>query len=169
MKQHEDNQTLELPLKRGRPSTGQALTPAQRKRAQRERDRNASRYDDYGSCTTERLLFDLGHAVTNGLANLAQQITAELQYRAETAYAAKLDAARQAREAVTVTQNTEPKQPVTVTEKPKHQKTVTVTKNKPAPKYRNKLTGETWTGRGRMPQWVMAWIAKGGTLDQLIL
>jgi len=103
MKQPEDKQTRELPLKRGRPSTGQALTPAQRKRAQRERDRNASRTDDYASCTTERLLFDLGHAVTNGLANLAQQITAELQYRAETAYAAKLDAARQAREAVTVT------------------------------------------------------------------
>lgn len=169
MKQHEDNKTRELPLKRGRPSTGQALTPAQRKRAQRDRDRNASRYDDYGSCTTERLLFDLGHAVTNGLANLAQQIAAELQYRAETAYAIKLDAARQSRESVTVTQNTEPKQPVTVTEKPKHQKTVTVTKNKPAPKYRNKLTGETWTGRGRMPQWVMAWIAKCGTLDQLML
>jgi len=169
MKQLEDNQTLELPLKRGRPSTGQALTPAQRKRAQRERDRNASRYDDYGSCTTERLLFDLGHAVTNGLANLAQQITAELQYRAEAAYASKLDAARQAREAVTVTQSAEVKQSVTVTENPKLEKTVTVTKNKPSPKYRNKLTGETWTGRGRMPQWVMAWIAKGGTLDQLIL
>ena len=73
------------------------------------------------------------------------------------------------RESVTVTQNTEPKHPVTVTEKPKHQKTVTVTKNKPSPKYRNNLTGETWTGRGRMPQWVMAWIAKGGTLDQLML
>jgi len=128
MKQPEDNQTCELPLKRGRPSTGQALTPAQRKRAQRERDRNAARYDDYGSCTTERLLRELGHAVTGGLVNLAQQITAELQCRAQTAYAAKLDAARQSRESVTVTQNTEPKQTVTVTEKPKHQKTVTVTR-----------------------------------------
>ena len=104
MKQPEDKQTRELPLKRGRPSTGQALTPAQRKRAQRERDRNASRTDDYGSCTTERLLRELGHCVTGGLVNLAQHITAELQYRAETAYAAKLDAARQARETVTVTQ-----------------------------------------------------------------
>lgn len=41
MKHELDTSTLELlplPKRRGRPSTGKALTPAQRKRAQRERD-----------------------------------------------------------------------------------------------------------------------------------
>lgn len=44
MKDHTDIVTLELPLplRRGRPSTGEAMTPAQRKRAQRARDRAAS-------------------------------------------------------------------------------------------------------------------------------
>lgn len=39
-KQIEDTVTAELPLvKRGRPATGKAMTPAERKRAQRERQK----------------------------------------------------------------------------------------------------------------------------------
>lgn len=94
-----DTVTAELPLarKRGRPSTGDAMTPAQRKRAQRARDRAASMTDDYTNCTNERLLRELGFAVTHGLCYLSQAIARELQYRAETAYTEKLDKARQER------------------------------------------------------------------------
>lgn len=94
-----DTVTAELPLarKRGRPSTGDAMTPAQRKRAQRARDRAASRADDYGNCSTERLLRDLGYAAVHAMPFTVQAIARELQYRAETAYAEKLDKARQER------------------------------------------------------------------------
>ena len=34
-----------------------------------------------------------------------------------------------------------------------------------APKYRNADTGETWTGRGLQPKWVVAGLASGKTLD----
>lgn len=99
MKDHTDTVTHELPLprRRGRPSTGEAMTPAQRKRAQRARDRAASRHDDYSSCTTERLLRDLGYAVAHGLPFIAEAIFRELHYRAENVYVAKLDKARQER------------------------------------------------------------------------
>lgn len=96
-----DTVTAELPLarKRGRPSTGEALTPAQRKRAQRARDRAASRTDDYTSCTTERLLRDLGYAVAHGMPYIAQAIAAELHARAQSVYNLKAEKARQDREA----------------------------------------------------------------------
>ena len=96
-----DTVTAELPLarKRGRPSTGEAMTPAQRKRAQRARDRSASRTDDYTSCTTERLLRDLGYAVAHGLPYIAQAIAAELFARAQSVYNGKAEKARQDREA----------------------------------------------------------------------
>ena len=35
-----------------------------------------------------------------------------------------------------------------------------------AVKYRNAATGETWTGRGKMPRWLAAEVAKGRTKDQ---
>lgn len=34
-----------------------------------------------------------------------------------------------------------------------------------APKYRNNDTGETWTGRGLQPKWVVAGLASGKTLE----
>ena len=94
-----DTVTAELPLarKRGRPSTGDAMTPAQRKRAQRSRDRSASRVDDYASCTTERLLRDLGYAVAHGMMYTAQGIAAELHNRAKAVYDLKAEKARQER------------------------------------------------------------------------
>lgn len=199
MKDQADTVTFELPLprRRGRPSTGEALTPAQRKRAQRERDRAASRSDDLGTCTTERLLRDLGHAVAHAMPFTVQAIATELQYRAETAYAAKLDKARQDREAVTVTENSLVHLPmldsVTVTEnslddldygedsafpapakraKPapvKRVKPAPVKRAKPAPKYRHAATGETWSGRGMAPKWVQVYVARGGLLADLLL
>ena len=35
---------------------------------------------------------------------------------------------------------------------------------KVAPKYRNKATGETWTGRGLQPKWLRAALASGAKL-----
>lgn len=37
---------------------------------------------------------------------------------------------------------------------------------KVAPKYRNKDTGETWSGRGLQPRWVVAALAAGKTLSE---
>ena len=34
-----------------------------------------------------------------------------------------------------------------------------------AVKYRNAVTGETWTGRGKMPRWLAAEVAKGRTKE----
>jgi len=37
-------------------------------------------------------------------------------------------------------------------------------------KYRNpKDMTQTWTGRGRKPQWVEAWLANGGSMDELLI
>ena len=40
---------------------------------------------------------------------------------------------------------------------------------KVAPKYRNKATGETWTGRGLQPKWLKAAIAGGAKLTDFAL
>lgn len=40
---------------------------------------------------------------------------------------------------------------------------------KVAPKYRNKATGETWTGRGLQPKWIQAAIATGKKLEDFII
>jgi DNA-binding protein H-NS len=42
-------------------------------------------------------------------------------------------------------------------------------KGKVAPKYRNKDTGETWTGRGLQPKWVQAAIASGKKLEDFTI
>lgn len=172
---------LSLPRRRGRPSTGEAMTPAQRKRAQRARDRAASRTDDYTSCTTERLLRDLGYAVAHGLPYIAQAIAVELRARAQSVYDLKAEKARQEREAVTVTEKDDAHTPfalyVTVTEKAgddlddweEPASPVPTKRARPAPKYRHAATGETWTGRGMAPKWVQVYVANGGLLDDLLL
>ncbi|MBW8079441.1 MAG: H-NS histone family protein [Gallionella sp.] len=38
-----------------------------------------------------------------------------------------------------------------------------------AVKYRNAATGETWTGRGKMPRWLAAEVAKGRTKEEFAL
>ena len=41
---------------------------------------------------------------------------------------------------------------------------------KVAPKYRHPQQRDLeWTGRGRQPKWVEAWLAQGGSLDQLLI
>lgn len=43
-------------------------------------------------------------------------------------------------------------------------------KGKVAPKYRDPANGaQTWTGRGRKPQWVASWLAEGKALDDLLI
>lgn len=36
-------------------------------------------------------------------------------------------------------------------------------------KYRHPQSGEEWTGRGRKPKWVEAWLAEGGDMDALLV
>ena len=40
---------------------------------------------------------------------------------------------------------------------------------KVAPKYRNKETGETWTGRGLQPKWIQAAVATGKKLEDFAI
>lgn len=41
---------------------------------------------------------------------------------------------------------------------------------KVAPKYQNPAdTTQTWTGRGRKPHWVQAWLKKGKTLEDILI
>jgi DNA-binding protein H-NS len=40
---------------------------------------------------------------------------------------------------------------------------------KVAPKYRNKDTGETWTGRGLQPKWIQAAVASGKKLEDFAI
>ena len=52
----------------------------------------------------------------------------------------------------------------------KEAKVKTVTGNKVKVKYRHPQNGELeWTGRGRKPKWVEAWVANGGSLDNLLV
>ena len=42
--------------------------------------------------------------------------------------------------------------------------------NKVKVKYRHpENAGLEWTGRGRKPKWVEAWVANGGSLDNLLV
>jgi len=41
--------------------------------------------------------------------------------------------------------------------------------NKVAPKYRNKATGETWTGRGLQPKWLRAALESGKKLAEFTI
>ncbi len=52
----------------------------------------------------------------------------------------------------------------------KDAKTKTVTGNKVKVKYRHPQNAElAWTGRGRKPKWVEAWVANGGNIDNLLV
>lgn len=49
-------------------------------------------------------------------------------------------------------------------------KAKTVTGNKVKVKYRHPQNVElAWTGRGRKPKWVEAWVANGGNIDNLLV
>ena len=69
--------------KRGRPATGKALTPAERKRVQRERDRGlfATTTGGIEALTTSGLIERLHHHVGSGHDALVKEITAELLRR----------------------------------------------------------------------------------------
>lgn len=89
-RQLEDKLTLELlptPPRRGRPPTGMAMSPAQRKRAQRSRDRVArfSAYDDAASMrslTDEALLDEVRRCMNAGQLALLQSLFSEIDSRA---------------------------------------------------------------------------------------
>lgn len=52
----------------------------------------------------------------------------------------------------------------------KENKAKAPTGNKVKVKYRHpENPGQEWTGRGRKPKWVEAWLANGGNLDNLLV
>lgn len=182
MKDQADTVSLELPLarRRGRPSTGEAMTPAQRKMAQRARDRSAFATGDYSSCSTESLLRELGFCVADGLCYLSQVIARELQVRAQSVRDLKNEKAGQDLEPVTVTQNSvvhwPMPDPVTVTQNEADNRDygedsaypAPVKRARPSVKYVHPSTGQIWTGRGMAPAWVQNYVARGGVLDDLL-
>ena len=48
-------------------------------------------------------------------------------------------------------------------------KTTTVAKRPVAPKYRHPDSGETWSGRGKAPRWLVAAEADGKTRDSFLI
>lgn len=81
-----DRKTIEAFPKRGRPSTGKALTPAERKKQQRERAKKtiwSSDIPDYSQIPTAMLLESLSFAVSTGAPNIAKAITREIIKRAK--------------------------------------------------------------------------------------
>ena len=88
MKDSKDFNTLDAfsPKKRGRPSTGAALSSAERMRAKRERDNLVivtARYQaDYAVLSTQGLIQAMQHAITTKCQADARKIAAELVKRA---------------------------------------------------------------------------------------
>ena len=92
MKDPTDTKTADLPLpkKRGRPSTGAARTAAQRKQAQRERDRAAVLYpDEANSVTVTGLVEAIGRYAGRGNADLVEVLARDLVARIRAAQADK--------------------------------------------------------------------------------
>lgn len=49
------------------------------------------------------------------------------------------------------------------------EKSSTTSKTPLAPRYRNNETGDTWTGRGRPPRWIVDAEAKGASRDKFLI
>ena len=56
-----------------------------------------------------------------------------------------------------------------LTAKPAPAKPAAAAGAKVAPKYRNSATGETWTGRGRMPVWMKTLVEKGAKREKFLI
>jgi len=92
-KQPEDDKTIDIlgeKKRRGRPATGQAMTAAERKRRQRERDRHsfAAIEGESGSrapheMSMSALIENLSYAVSRGWAIDARDLADELVKRAQ--------------------------------------------------------------------------------------
>lgn len=125
-----DKSTLPLipePKKVGRPSTGSALTPAQRKAQQRQRDREKVVSENLSDVTITALCEQLQRVVSNGDVDLVKGITLELMKRAKAIFKDNVTATKTSLvikpKSVTVTKT---KSPAVAKPKP-----VTVTKKKP--------------------------------------
>lgn len=71
--------------KRGRPPTDNAMTPAERKRAQRGRDaQKIYEMNDYSTATLSALLEQLPKLIASSNADQVEAITAELNRRAKS-------------------------------------------------------------------------------------
>lgn len=58
---------------------------------------------------------------------------------------------------------------ITISDLQEHMTPVVET-HKRAPKYRNpENPDETWTGNGKMPKWLVAYIANGGTKEKCLI
>lgn len=88
MKDVRDSQTLDAfpaKKKRGRPATGNALTPLERKRAQlakRRADFESANVPPYSECTTAYLLDYLSFLIERKISVPAKLVAAELAKRA---------------------------------------------------------------------------------------
>lgn len=55
---------------------------------------------------------------------------------------------------------------ISVTDLRESKRRVSAASGKVAPKYRDPASGQTWTGRGREPRWLAAYMAKGRKKDE---
>jgi hypothetical protein len=166
-----DTKTVDLlsgAKKRGRPVTGRAMSAAERKRLSRERARE---YDaDLSSLPVEELLRRAGRHVAKGYDALLAEVLSELLVRCRSVdsglsravYSVSLVSVSD----VTVTEKPVEVASVTVTEKPVEVADVTVTKKN---KVAYALGEDTWTGRGKRPQWVVDALDRGLTLMDLLI
>lgn len=121
-----DKTTLPLipePKKVGRPSTGSALTPAQRKAQQRQRDREKVGNENLTEASITALCERLQKTVSMGDVDLVKGITLELMKRARLAFKDNVTVTKTKPKAVTVTK--------TKSVPGNKSKPVTVTKTKP--------------------------------------
>lgn len=146
------------PKKRGRPSTGKALSPAERKRKQRRKERAAAWKDvDYVSkASVAQLVAELVVCVRDGFVELVEAINAELMKRAK------------------VNQGTRSFSTGPTVRFPKAKPVPAPVLSKPDPitgrpvKYRHPEYPEaTWSGRGRRPAWVDEARRKGYSWEAL--
>ncbi|WP_375591625.1 H-NS family nucleoid-associated regulatory protein [Chitiniphilus eburneus] len=190
MRDSHDNQTMDLnvgdaPRKRGRPAQGsRAMTPAERKARSRYAIKKAALeadIEDLSALTDAQLLYLMAN--TCGIAIRARIAWAEYGRRHDMLPDDPLPAvskhindlmrvARRAGESFgeTVTKTEDAPAGVAVTKNDvpaSAAKIATVTKNTRATAaYINPNDStQTWSGRGRQPQWVVDYLAQGGRLD----
>lgn len=142
-----DTKTADLlpaPKKRGRPATGHALSAAERKRLQRRRFADVCPPgEDLARIPLEALYRKASKFIKWGDDGLLQEVCQELLRRARAVESVKYGNE-------TVTENIP----------------ATVTKNS---NVRYALGDDTWTGKGKRPQWVLDALARGMTLYDLLI
>lgn len=146
-----DSQTgdlLPVPKKRGRPATGRALSAVERKRLQRKRHKDVCPPDeDLTQVPLEALYRKASKFIKWGDDGLLQEVCSELLRRARAVESSKYG-------------------DVTVPKTPGELWPVPVTKKS---NLRYALGEDTWTGKGKRPQWVLDALDRGLSLYDLLI